>query len=592
MKIIKKSLCVLLSALTLTGSAFAVGFNSFAAQPEIGILEIDDSNPYDFEHYVNEPEKEKSRGGIEIKDNEEKTTRSADIPSYFDSRDYGYVTPVRNQLNTGTCWAHAAMSAVESYEVKNRFADADGINFSEAHLTWFALNPNSNGVNSANDGTNLGVNAFSNGGNWRYAALALANREGASNDADYPLSGNYSDMAYGESERFDHSANVGLKDIALLDSAEEIKSAVMNNGSVTCAIYYSFSYLASKTISGVKHSSYFCSSGQQSNHAVNIIGWDDSFPKEYFKDSPQSDGAWLCRNSYGVSWGEGGYFWLSYEDKSLSQVAGYSTFDSTDIVNNYSYTSALFKAVVPDIGTYSSAYTAKGYEKIRYVSIYNLTEKATITVSVYKNLSADGTPQSGSLAGTSTGYFSNEGFYTFDLGGISVAAGERFSVVVSTVSAEKVKIPIETSGIGSFTCGKKESYLKLGSTWVDLAEQGFGNTYVFVNTECDHQLKAERIASTCTHNGNYKVYCARCGRIETERVLPLSEHDYSVMKSSEGASNEIVYTYYCSECGAPSGKTETHLKGSRTITFAELIQRIFEMFFGRLKGIKAGDRIR
>jgi hypothetical protein len=45
----------------------------------------------------------------------------------------------------------------------------------------------------------------------------------------------------------------------------------------------------------------------------------------------------------------------------------------------------------------------------------------------------------------------------------------------------------------------------------------------------------------------------------------------------------------CDGCGAI--ETETYIKGTRTITFVELIQRIFEMFFTRLGVIKAGDKV-
>ncbi len=49
-------------------------------------------------------------------------------------------------------------------------------------------------------------------------------------------------------------------------------------------------------------------------HAVTIVGWDDNYPKEKFSFSPKCDGAYLCLNSWGESWGNKGYFWLSYED--------------------------------------------------------------------------------------------------------------------------------------------------------------------------------------------------------------------------------------------------------------------------------------
>lgn len=54
------------------------------------------------------------------------------------------------------------------------------------------------------------------------------------------------------------------------------------------------------------------------NHAVLIIGWDDSYSKDNFLTPPSSDGAWLIKNSWGPFMGDDGYYWLSYEDKMLN----------------------------------------------------------------------------------------------------------------------------------------------------------------------------------------------------------------------------------------------------------------------------------
>lgn len=61
------------------------------------------------------------------------------------------------------------------------------------------------------------------------------------------------------------------------------------------------------------------------NHAVSVVGLDDSFPKEYFTEingkRPEHDGAWILKNSYGTSYGsDGGFTYVSYEDEYLFKL--------------------------------------------------------------------------------------------------------------------------------------------------------------------------------------------------------------------------------------------------------------------------------
>lgn len=579
-----------MSLIILAGSAFSAGISSFAAQPEIEIMDIDNSNPFDYEHYINEKEEEAPGRGIDIIPNEEKRTKAAALPSAYDSRDYGYVSSVKSQGRTGTCWAHAVMSAVESYEIKNNGADRN-INLSEAHLTWFALNPNSGGANKAQDGQNLGTAAYTNGGNWLCASIAFANREGINLDSDYPLTGNVADMAYPETDRYSQTAGITAEDVTLISEADDIKTAIMNNGSVTCSFYSNDTYLTKEYSASGIFASYYCPDPVQVNHAVALVGWDDNYSKDHFKVRvPSSNGAWIAKNSYGDAWGNGsGYFMISYEDGSLSQAASWSVLDTGEFVNNYSHTSAVFASTISNFNTYASVYTADGYEMIDNIGIFNMADDAEVTVSVYKHLSPDGSPESGSCAGSRSRYFKKEGYYTFYFGNIPLDPGERFAVVVSISCPGKVKIPVETAGMGEFTCNANESYLKTGSGWFDLTENAgtkIGNTYVFVNTKCRHNFETLKTPATCLNSGKAEVCCAYCGRIESESVIPATGHHFRTVSSESGDSNEIIYTKICADCGLT--RSESYHKGSKTVTFAELIQRIFEMIFGRLKGIKAG----
>ena len=66
------------------------------------------------------------------------------------------------------------------------------------------------------------------------------------------------------------------------------------------------------------------------NHAVTIVGYDDTIPKEYFNDPNGTiggDGAFIVKNSWGDGdWGNAGtgYFYLSYYDQSISGPESFS----------------------------------------------------------------------------------------------------------------------------------------------------------------------------------------------------------------------------------------------------------------------------
>ena len=70
--------------------------------------------------------------------------RAGDLPEKYDSRDYGYITPVKNQGDHNTCWTFGTAASCEAYMIKHRVhvgengPEADlSLNLSEYHLAYY-----------------------------------------------------------------------------------------------------------------------------------------------------------------------------------------------------------------------------------------------------------------------------------------------------------------------------------------------------------------------------------------------------------------------------------------------------------------------
>jgi hypothetical protein len=127
-----------------------------------------------------------------------------------------------------------------------------------------------------------------------------------------------------------------------------IKQLVMANGALSVGMY-----MDDTTYFDAATDSYYCPTVKWENHGVAIVGWDDAYAAANFgarAKAPDGDGAFLARNSWGENWGDEGYFWVSYYDKSFARDLGYGTYGGC---TSYS--------AVADVGDYSQNY---GYDKL------------------------------------------------------------------------------------------------------------------------------------------------------------------------------------------------------------------------------------
>jgi cathepsin L len=104
-------------------------------------------------------------------------------------------------------------------------------------------------------------------------------------------------------------------DISKIASVAEIKQAICTYGSVSASLYVTD--LFANYTTGVFYETPSNYTSPTSNHAILIIGWDDS------------KNAWLIKNSWGATdlgtgdWGENGYGWVDYGTNNIGRRAAW-----------------------------------------------------------------------------------------------------------------------------------------------------------------------------------------------------------------------------------------------------------------------------
>ncbi|MCX6564091.1 MAG: lectin like domain-containing protein [Candidatus Aminicenantes bacterium] len=367
--------------------------------------------------------------------------------SSYDLRTYNKLNSIRNQGSCGACWAFSAIGSVESSLLPGESRD-----LSEQHLNKY------HGFDNAECG----------GGSLVMAAAYFARWSGPYNETDYPYP--YSSNAIWPGAGAYVQKHV-QRVVWLPNDKDTLKSFISSPdyGAVTLAFFWGDAYY------NASNSAFYCPTAQDTNHVVLIVGWDDNFAKTKFSTQPTNNGAWLCRNSWGTSWGMSGYFWISYEDKT---IAGLTVFASVKPAGNYKeiiqydplgYTGNWGYNATTAWG--ANIFTATTNSPLRAIS-YITNDACNVSYYVYKNPSATN-PTSGTLVSSGTSSFGYAAYLTNELASpVTLAAGDRFSVVIKFVN-NSYTWPVTAEGYNAnyssaVTNAAGQSFLSYnGSTWSD-----------------------------------------------------------------------------------------------------------------------------
>jgi len=376
-----------------------------------------------------------------------------DLPAQYDLRERNKLTPVRNQGQCGSCWAFAVMAVLET-----GFMPGQAMDFSEQHLI-------------SNHGYFGGP---CEGGNIFQAVAYLTRWAGPMDESDIPYRYAWVSDAF---EVRKHVQNVifippreGPEDIQL------IKEAVMKYGGVYAAMYFDDSCY------NPTHYAFHNTDIEEGGHSVAIVGWDDGFDKNRFRDIPAGDGAFIVKNSWGPSWGEDGYFYVSYHDAYFACMNFCAAFKKAEPKVNYSDKYQYdFKGLIEmlgyppsEVGWMANIFKAKKNTSLKAVSFYAMGNSTKATLYVYTDVEAR-KPTSGTLAVRKGVRYDAPGYYTVRLKKIPLLQGEKFSVVVKLEThGWEYPIPVEAP-IEDYTksvkAGRGQSFVSEdGEAWEDLVE--------------------------------------------------------------------------------------------------------------------------
>jgi uncharacterized repeat protein (TIGR02543 family) len=316
---------------------------------------------------------------------------------------------------------------------------------------------------------------------------------------------------------------------------------------------------------------YYTGGDSEANHAVTLVGYDDDYPRENFTRAgslPEGDGAFIILNSWGSSWPSstaGGYFYMSYYEKSVEDCTAFALVPKGDVQDEaYYYDEAGYVGYWAK--SVASAYNANvftvpsdggGRRSVKSAGIVLPQPGMGYEITAYLNPSGAG-PQSGvqiDLNGAASGMAVSgaktyAGFYTVDFPSrFAAAEGDSYSIIVKYTppSGEALAMPFEMDiAVGNPVIISNDAEIHSGETWYKIG----GSAWY------DFNAKKSSLGLSSLGNACIKAYADVLGQpadcTETYRV---DGQDWITRAALGG-------TVYASETQMPSPEIPAHYRWS------------------------------
>ena len=370
------------------------------------------------------------------------TINVTELPSSFDLRDWGWVTPVRDQGTMGSCWAFGTAGAAESAILRYLGFEMD---ISENNIQDLSLQYSKYGTMGMFEGGNVMV-----GSEYALSWFGMISSE----DDTYDELGKISPLIAAV-------GSVHFQDVVFVPPRQNVydndllKEAVLKYGALGIAYHAELE----PPYCNMTNGAIYCNESLHGNHVVTLIGWDDNYSAGNFIITPPGDGAWIIKNSWGESEGDNGYFYISYYDPTFvseEPAVGFVLENTVEYNKNYQYDVGGELSFF-NLSEYLNIFEAVADDLIAGIGTYFTDSNVDYVVEIYVN---------DVLEFNQSGVSPFGGFHTIQLDSfVPIKKGDIFAVKITSNA-----VPVLKDSRQHYIDGSSQYFMN--GTWVNAPSEG------------------------------------------------------------------------------------------------------------------------